>query len=71
MLRLPAAFKKARLEAKMLLQVHDELVVECPAAEVPEVGRIMRDVMESAFKLDVPLGVEVRSGKNWEDMKNL
>jgi DNA polymerase-1 len=71
MLRLPAAFKKAHLEAKMLLQVHDELVVECPTAEVPEVGRIMRAVMESAFKLDVPLGVDVRSGKNWEEMKTV
>ena len=71
MLRLPAAFKKAGLKATMLLQVHDELVVECPTAEVPEVGRLMRQVMESAFKLDVPLGVEVRSGKNWEEMTNL
>jgi DNA polymerase-1 len=69
MLRMPPAFKKAGLEARMLLQVHDELVVECPAEEVPEVARLLRQIMENAFKLDVPLGVEVRSGKNWEEMK--
>jgi DNA polymerase I len=68
MLRLPEAFRAAGLTAKMLLQVHDELVVECPTAEVPRVAKIMRSVMESAFTLDIPLGVEVRAGKNWEEM---
>jgi DNA polymerase-1 len=68
MLRLPAAFAEASLGAKMLLQVHDELVVECPTAEVPQVSKIMCAVMENAFKLDIPLGVEVRTGKNWEEM---
>ncbi len=69
MLRLPAALAKAKLSARMLLQVHDELVFECPTAEVTETARVVRQVMESAFKLDIPLGVEVRSGKNWEEMK--
>ena len=68
MLRLPQAFGDAGLTAKMLLQVHDELVVECPTAEVPRVAAIMRKVMENAFTLDIPLGVEVRAGKNWEEM---
>lgn len=69
MLRLPAALKDAGLSAKLLLQVHDELVLECPTAEVDEVARITRAIMSSAFKLEIPLGVEVRSGKNWEEMK--
>jgi DNA polymerase-1 len=69
MLRLPAALAKAKLSARMLLQVHDELVFECPADEVEAVARVAREVMEGAFKLDIPLSVEVRSGKNWEEMK--
>jgi DNA polymerase-1 len=69
MLRLPAALAKAKLAARMLLQVHDELVFECSTAEVAETARVVRKVMESAFKLDIPLGVEVRSGKNWEEMQ--
>ncbi len=68
MLRLPEAFRAAGLTAKLLLQVHDELVVECPTAEAPQVAGILRSVMESAFTLDIPLGVEVRTGKNWEEM---
>lgn len=71
MLRLPAALAAAGLRAKMLLQVHDELVLECPEAEVPAVARITCRVMEDAFKLDIPLGVEVRKGKNWEEMEGM
>jgi DNA polymerase-1 len=69
MLRLPGALAKDRLTAKLLLQVHDELVLECPTAEVEDVARVTREVMSKAFKLDIPLNVEVRSGKNWEEMK--
>jgi DNA polymerase I len=69
MLRLPGALAAAGLQARMLLQVHDELVVECRTAEVKETAHILCDVMEGAFKLDIPLGVEVRSGQNWEEMK--
>lgn len=69
MLNLPPALAKAGLNAKMLLQVHDELVLECPKKEVKDTARVVRQVMESAFKLAVPLGVEVRSGTNWEEMK--
>jgi DNA polymerase-1 len=69
MLNLQPALATAGLSAKLLLQVHDELVLECPKKEVKETARVVRQVMESAFKLDVPLGVEVRSGANWEEMK--
>ena len=69
MLRLPAALAKAKLSAQMLLQVHDELVLECPTGEVEATARVARTVMENAFKLNIPLGVEVRSGRNWEEMK--
>jgi len=44
-------------------------VLECRTAEVKDTARILSEIMEGAFKLDIPLGVEVRSGQNWEDMK--
>ena len=69
MLRLLQALKRAKLSAHMLLQVHDELVLECPTDEVEATARVARKVMEGAFKLDIPLGVEVRSGRNWEEMQ--
>jgi DNA polymerase-1 len=69
MLHLPEALRAARLHARLLLQVHDELVLECPPAEVKAAAEVTRQIMEHAFQLDIPLGVEVRSGKNWEEMK--
>ncbi len=54
--------------ARMLLQVHDELLVEAPEDEAEAVGDIMRTVMEGAVELDVPLLVEVGSGSNWEEL---
>jgi len=69
MLNLQPALERAGLSAKLLLQVHDELVLECPKKEVNATARVVRAVMESAFKLDVPLGVEVRAGANWEEMR--
>jgi DNA polymerase-1 len=56
--------------AKMLLQVHDELVFECDADEVEKLAALVKKIMEGAFKLDAHLAVEVRSGKNWEEMKS-
>ena len=55
--------------AQMLLQVHDELVFECDPDDVEKLGALVRKIMENAFELEVKLGVEVRSGKNWEEMK--
>jgi len=53
------------LQAKMLLQVHDELVFEVPRGEVKEVTDLVREEMENALPLDVPVVVEAGSGKNW------
>jgi len=53
------------LDAKMLLQVHDELVFECKDSDVTQTIALVKDAMESAMKLSVPLRVEVGSGKNW------
>ncbi len=55
--------------AQMLLQVHDELVFECDTDDAEKVAALAKQIMEGAFKLDAPLGVDVRVGKNWDEMK--
>lgn len=57
----------AATRARMLLQVHDELLVECPAEDVDAVADLMRRTMEDAIALDVPLKVDVGIGRNWAD----
>jgi DNA polymerase-1 len=69
MIRIPPALAKASLRARMLLQVHDELVLECPGDELKEVIRIGREVMEGAIKLAIPLTTEARWGTNWDDLQ--
>jgi DNA polymerase-1 len=69
MLRIPAALNEAGLKAKMLLQVHDELVFECPKNELKETARIVQEVMENAYPLSIPLSTEARYGGNWGDMQ--
>jgi DNA polymerase-1 len=71
MVRMPAALKAAGLSARMLLQVHDELVFEAPAAEADETCRVARAVMEKAAEpavaLSVPLVVDARAAGNWDE----
>lgn len=57
--------------SKMLLQVHDELIIESPEADVLAVAKLTKDVMESAMALTVPLKVDVCEGKDWLDMKEI
>jgi DNA polymerase-1 len=71
MLRVPAALVQTGLKARMLLQVHDELVLECPVKELAQAAQIVQQVMENAFQLKVPLETEARSGKNWGEMSPL
>jgi DNA polymerase-1 len=69
MLRIPPALKQAGLRAQMLLQVHDELVLEVPKEQLEKTVGLVKDVMGSAYKLDIPLSTEARSGPNWGEMK--
>jgi DNA polymerase-1 len=69
MLHVEGAFKRERLGAKMLMQVHDELLVEAPANEAERVAKILKHEMETAVQLDVPLVAEVGIGDNWMDAK--
>ena len=61
--------KLAGMQAKMLLQVHDELVLEAPPEEVEEVRKLVKSEMESVYPLDVPLLVDTGVGDNWRDAK--
>ncbi len=65
MVRLPAALAAAGLGARMLLQVHDELLFEAPAAEAEATAALARTVMREAAELSVPLEVETGIGPNW------
>lgn len=67
MVSLQARLKKENLRSRMVLQVHDELVMEVPKAEKTVAEKVLREEMESALKLKVPLKVEVGWGKNWRE----
>ncbi len=67
MLRLPDALTEAGLTGKMLLQVHDELVLEIPESEIEKTTTVVKDIMENVFKLSVPLIAEVGTGMNWAE----
>jgi DNA polymerase-1 len=69
MVRLAAALKERKLAAALLLQVHDELVLDVPVGEVEEVQELVRRHMEGAAELRVPLVADVGVGDNWMDAK--
>jgi DNA polymerase I len=71
MLRVPGALKEAGLRGRMLLQVHDELVVECPVEELRETAAAVHEAMENAYQLSIPLSTEAKFGKNWGDQQPL
>ena len=59
--------KEEKLQAQLLLQVHDELIVECPQEEAEAVQAILREEMENAARLSVPLTVDVHCGQSWAE----
>ena len=69
MLHVWQALKQEKLSAKMILQVHDELVFEVPKKELKQTCEVVKTAMENAVKLAVPLPVELGSGENWMDAK--
>lgn len=69
MLQVPPALDQANLSAKVLLQVHDEIVLECPEEELVETATLVQNIMEKAYPLDVPLRTDARSGINWGELK--
>lgn len=69
MIRLFDQLTDLKLGARMILQVHDELVLEVPDDELTLVSELVRGAMTSAMKLDVPVKVELKLGRNWYDVK--
>ncbi len=69
MIRVSEELSARGLQAKLILQVHDELIVESPEAERAEVAMLLRDCMEGVMALDVPLQADVHSGRTWFDAK--
>jgi DNA polymerase-1 len=69
MIRIDAAILDRALKSRMTLQVHDELVFEAPEGEIEIMRSLVREQMESAHQLSVPLMVEIGVGKNWRDLE--
>jgi DNA polymerase I len=68
MLKIAPALRAAGLSAKMLLQVHDELVLECPEKEMQKTAQVVRETMANAYPMSIPLETEARAGANWGEM---
>ncbi|MBO4351317.1 MAG: DNA polymerase I [Proteobacteria bacterium] len=68
MIRLEQLLHEHNLHARLLIQVHDELLLECPNEEVEKTSQILIDAMENAANIKVPLRVELKTGNNWADM---
>jgi DNA polymerase-1 len=69
MLKTDEALRRAGLKTRMIMQVHDELLFEAPEAEVERAMEIIKNSMETAVELDVPLLVEIGAGDNWMNLK--
>ncbi len=69
MVRLWERLRASGLDARMVLQVHDELVIEVREGQTAEVGSLVREVMEGAWALDVPLVVDLKRGRVWSELQ--
>ena len=69
MLRVAEALGKSRLQARILLQVHDELVLECPQDEVDATATLLKNALEGAVEFSIPLVADVGYGRNWLEAK--
>ncbi len=69
MINVHKELEKRKLKAKLIIQVHDELLIDTPKEELDEVKEILKDKMENAYKLNVPLKVDINYGNNWYEAK--
>ncbi len=68
MIHVDQEYREAGMEARLILQMHDELIVEAPGEEAKQAERILKEAMEGVKKLSVPLTVSVNRGKNWGEI---
>lgn len=71
MIKCQEFINKQNLPIEMLLQVHDELIFECPESMYKEAAASIAEIMENAYKLEVPLTVDAKYGLNWYDLNNI
>ena len=71
MIRIQHAIEEMRLKTRMILQVHDELVFEVPVEELDRTKNLVKSLMEGVAKLDVPIKVEMKVGKNWYEAETM
>jgi len=69
MVRVDKALREAGMQSRLILQVHDELLLECPPEEAEQAAALLKEAMEGAMELQVPLVAEVHQGKNWAEAK--
>ena len=69
MVRVYERLRREKLRARLIMQVHDELIVECPASEQDAVQKLLTEEMEQAVALTVPLRAEAHAGRNWLEAK--
>ena len=69
MIHIYQAMKEAKVQAKMILQIHDELIFEVPKQEIVQMKQIVEQGMQEAMKLSVPLVAEASYGDNWYEAK--
>ena len=69
MIRLDQALTDGNFKTRMLLQVHDEIVLEVPENELTAIKTLVKDIMESAIELVVPLKADESAGKTWYEAK--
>jgi DNA polymerase-1 len=69
MVNIHRQIEDRQLAAKMILQIHDELLFEAPSRGLKEFTKLVKDTMENVFKLEVPVRVDIKKGKNWLQME--
>lgn len=69
MVKVYNELKKRKLKSRLILQIHDELIVETSKDEVEEIKVMLKDIMENSIKLVVPLTVDLEVGVSWYDTK--
>lgn len=69
MVKISEELATKNLQAQLIMQVHDELVIECPDTETEIVTKILHEIMEHIVSWDIPMAVEVGIGKNWLEAK--
>ena len=71
MIQIAKRLEEEKFKSKMILQVHDELLFEAPPKELQRLSALVKECMENAHPLSVPVKVDLKAGPNWRDMKEI